>query len=175
MIASGETVDISCVLATAYCHDLINLSKDHPERKNASTVSAKEARPLLINSGFNEKEIEIINKGIIEHSFSKGAKPTCLEAAIVQDADRLDALGAVGILRCAAVATQMKTRFYDSTDPFAKGRELNDKSFMLDHYFVKLFKLPELMNTEKGRLLSLERVQYMKSFIDELVNEIGPI
>ena len=171
-IATDLTVNLECVLAGVYCHDLVNLPKDHPDRKNASTLAAKEARPLLEKAGFNFDEISIIEKAIIEHSFSKGLKPTCLEAAIVQDADRLDALGAIGILRCAAVNAQMKSTFYDPFDPLAEDRELDDKTFMLDHYYVKLFKLPELMNTEAAKKIAEERVSYMKKFIQELMGEV---
>lgn len=171
-LAENQDVNLECVLAGVYCHDLINLPKDHPDRKNASTLAAKEAGPLLIQAGFNEQEILIIKKAIVEHSFSKGLKPSCLEAAIVQDADRLDALGAIGILRCAAVNTQMKASFYDPFDPLAGMRELDDKSFMLDHYFVKLFKLPDLMNTPQAKAIGFKRIEFMKSFIDELMREI---
>lgn len=171
-ISAALPVNQECVLASVYCHDLINLPKDHPDRKEASSLSAREAEPLLVQSGFSPEEINIILKGIIEHSFSKGLKPSCLEAAIVQDADRLDALGAIGVLRCAAVNTQMKSIFYDPFDPLAEDRELDDKTFMLDHYEVKLFKLPELMNTEEAKVLADQRVQYMKAFVKELMKEI---
>lgn len=171
-ISEGLGVNLECVLAGVYCHDLVNLPKDHPDRKNASTLSAQEAEPLLRKSGFTEDEIGLIKKAVVEHSFSKGLKPSCLEAAIVQDSDRLDALGAIGILRCAAVNTQMKSTFYDPFDPLAEIRDLDDKTFMLDHYFVKLFKLPEMMNTEAGRKLGEERVEYMKDFVQTLMREI---
>jgi uncharacterized protein len=171
-LCQNQNVNIECVLAGVYCHDLVNLSKDHPDRKNASTLSAKEAEPLLRQVDFSQSEIEIIQKAIIEHSFSKGLKPSCLEAAIVQDSDRLDALGAIGILRCAAVNTQMKSKFYDPFDPLAEMRELDDKNFMLDHYMVKLYKLPELMNTPEAKVMAEARVQYMKTFIKELMGEV---
>lgn len=171
-LCENESVNVECVLAAVYCHDLINLPKDHPERKEASTLSAKEAEPYLRQVGFSDAEIDIIKKGIIEHSFSKGLKPSCLEAAIVQDADRLDALGAIGILRCAAINTQMKSSFYDPFDPLAEMRELNDKSFMIDHYYVKLYKLPELMNTKNGKRMAHHRVEFMKNFINELMTEV---
>lgn len=171
-LSVGEAVDLECVLAAVYCHDLVNLPKDHPDRKNASTLAAQEARPHLLACDFSEEQIITISKAIIEHSFSKGLKPSCLEAAIVQDADRLDALGAIGILRCAAVNTQMKSSFYDPFDPIAEMRELDDKSFMVDHYFVKLFKLPDLMNTAKGKLMAETRVEYMKNFLQVLMKEV---
>lgn len=171
-IAELHDVNLECVLAGVYCHDLVNLPKDHPDRKNASTLAAKEAEPLLREAGFSEDEIQVINRAIIEHSFSKGLKPSCIEAAIVQDADRLDALGAIGILRCAAVNTQMKSSFYETFDPFAEERPLDDKNFMVDHYYVKLFKLPDLMNTPEAKQIAHHRVNYMKNFLSELRGEI---
>ncbi len=171
-LAKGTNANIECLLAAVYCHDLVNLPKDHPQRKEASTLAAKEAAPLLRQAGFSEEEITLIQQAVIEHSFSKGLKPSSLEASIVQDADRLDALGAIGVLRCAAVNTQMKSSFYDPFDPFAEERELNDKSFMVDHYFVKLFKLPELMNTSQAKEEGMKRVEYMKKFLKELGTEI---
>ncbi len=170
-LAKDQMVDLNCVLAAVYCHDLINLPKDHPDRKKASTLSAEEARPLLKDSGFKEEEITLISQAVIEHSFSKGLKPSSLVAQILQDADRLDALGAIGILRCAAVNTQMQSTFYDPFDPIAEERELDDSKFMLDHYYVKLFKLPELMNTSRGKELALMRVEFMKSFVKQLLSE----
>lgn len=171
-LAESESVNVEYVLASVYCHDLVNIPKDHPHRKEASTLSANAAEPLLKEAGFDSSEIEIIKKGIIEHSFSRGLRPSCLEAAIVQDADRLDALGSIGILRCAAVNAQMKSQFYDPFDPFAEKRDLDDRTFMLDHYFVKLFKLPDLMNTKMGKTIGLERVKFMENFITQLTNEI---
>lgn len=170
-LAAGLPINENCVVAAVYCHDLINLPKDHPERKKASTLSAEEARPLLKEAGFSEDEIALISQAVIEHSFSKGLKPSSVEAQILQDADRLDALGAIGILRCAAVNTQMKSLFYDPFDPLAEERELDDSKYMLDHYYVKLFKLPELMNTAKGKELAQTRVEFMKRFIKQLLSE----
>lgn len=171
-LSEGEKVDLPCLLAAAYCHDIVNLPKNHPDRSQASTLAAKEAAPLLEKSGFNSEEIERVQQFIIEHSFSKGLKPSSLEAAIVQDADRLDTLGAIGILRCASVNTQMKSSFYEPFDPLAENRELNDKKYMLDHYYVKLFKLPEMMNTLKAKQEALKRVEFMQTFLNTLMREI---
>lgn len=171
-MCESEEANLEITLAAVYCHDLVNLPKNHPERKNASTLAAHEAEPHLKEAGFDASEIEKIQSAIIEHSFSKGLKPSSLEAAIVQDADRLDALGAIGILRCAAVNTKMESAFYEPQDPFAEERPLDDKQFMVDHYFVKLFKLPELMNTEAGKRIALERVEFMSQFLDTLGKEI---
>ncbi len=171
-LAEGQKVQLECVLAGVYCHDLINLPKNHPDRSRASELAADMAAPLLKESGFSPEEISLIRSCIIEHSFSRGLKPSSLESAIVQDSDRLDSLGAIGILRCASVNTLMKSKYYDPFDPFAESRELDDKSFMVDHYFVKLFKLPEMMMTEAGKKEGNLRVEYMKSFLSQLGKEI---
>lgn len=171
-MATQLKADVACVLAAVYCHDLVNLPKDHPQRSEASTMAAETATPYLIKVGFNEEEIQKIKTAIIEHSFSKGLKPSNLEAAIVQDADRLDALGAIGILRCAAVNTQMQSAFYEPMDPLAESRALDDKRFMVDHYFVKLFKLPEMMNTDAGKKEAQLRVNYMQDFLRKLMGEV---
>ena len=169
----GLELNTECVLAAVYCHDLINLPKNHPDRAQASNLSREESLPLLRSCGFSEEEIALIACAILEHSYSKGLKPSCLEAAVVQDADRLDALGAIGILRCAAVNAQMKSTFYDPLDPLADKRSLDDKSFMLDHYFEKLYRLPELMNTQRAKIMAHERVEVMKTFVEQLMQEIS--
>jgi uncharacterized protein len=171
-LAVGENVDLPCLLAAVYCHDIVNLPKNHPDRSNASVLAAEKAAPLLELAGFNSDEIKKIQQFVIEHSFSKGLKPTSLEAAIVQDSDRLDTLGAIGVLRCASVNTQMKSAFYEPFDPLAENRELDDKKYMVDHYFVKIFKLPELMNTAKGKVEAEKRVVFMKAFLETLMGEI---
>jgi uncharacterized protein len=171
-LAENEDVDLPCLLAAVYCHDLVNLPKNHPERSNASFLAAEKAGPFLKEAGFSDEEIKKIKQYVIEHSFSKGLKPTSLEAAILQDSDRLDTLGAIGVLRCASVNTQMKSAFYEPFDPLAKERELDDKKYMVDHYFVKIFKLPELMNTSKGKEVAEQRVLYMKDFLATLMGEI---
>jgi uncharacterized protein len=168
----NQDVDEEVVLAAVYCHDIVNLAKDHPDRKNASTMAAETARPLLEAAGFSSEQISKIVAAVIEHSFSKGLSHSSLESAIVQDADRLDTLGAIGILRCASVSTQMGGKFYEPFDPLGKDRVLDDKAFMLDHYTTKLFKLPELMNTRSGRRLADERVAFMRSFVLQLESEI---
>jgi uncharacterized protein len=171
-LCRDQKVNEELVLAAVYCHDIVNLPKNHPDRSKASTLSAERAADFLKQCDYSDEEIEIVKRAVVEHSFSKGLRPSCLEAAILQDADRLDALGAIGVLRCAAVNTQMQSSFYDPFDPLAEHRELNDKSFMLDHYFVKLFKLPAMMNTEAARQEGERRVEVMKKFIQNLMNEV---
>jgi uncharacterized protein len=108
----------------------------------------------------------------VEHSFSKGLKPSTIESACVQDADRLDAIGAIGVLRCTAVNVQMKSSFYDPEDPFAQRRPLDDKHWMVDHYYVKLLKLAETMQTDAAKREGQRRVEFMSAFLEQLKSEV---
>lgn len=170
-IAKAEGMDGELAQAAALCHDLINVPKNDPRRSQASSLSAKEALPLLINSGFSPEECEVIQLAIVQHSFSKGITPTHPVACAVQDADRLDALGAIGILRCASVSTHFGSDYFDPEDFEAKHRELDDQKFMVDHYQTKLFKLQNTMTTETGRKIAGERTEFMKQFLKVLQSE----
>lgn len=171
-LSVNEKVDSEILAAGALLHDVVNLPKNHPRRSEASKMAADKASGLLEEAGYNKEFIEKTLVVIEEHSFSLGKKPTCSESAILQDADRLDALGAIGLMRMISCGVSFKADFYDSEDPFAVKRDYDDKSFTLDHFFTKLFKLPELMNTVKGKAEAELRVLFMKSFIEQLRSEI---
>jgi uncharacterized protein len=179
-LAKHENANLETLLPAAYLHDIVNLPKNHPKRSEASAMAAKEGVRLLedINRSFvspawSGQLLDDIYHIILEHSYSRGSAPTSLEAAILQDADRLDALGAVGIMRTVACGVSMGAAFYDPLDPLAHQRAYDDKSFTMDHFFVKLFKLPELMNTQSAKIEALSRVDYMREFLQQLLNELG--
>ncbi|MFP5491330.1 MAG: HD domain-containing protein [Bacteriovoracia bacterium] len=171
-LAKSENADLSVVLPAAFLHDIVNVPKDHPERTRASTLAADKAIKLLSEVLYDETKFEKIHQAIVEHSWSKGLKPSSIESACVQDADRLDAIGAIGVLRCTAVNVQMKSHFYDPADPFAEKRELNDKTFMVDHYFVKLLKIADSLQTKAAKVEGQRRTEFMRHFLDQLKNEI---
>lgn len=174
-IGKKEGAKLELLLPSAYMHDLINLPKNHPNRSEASTMTGVKAEEFLKQANYNDEQISLIKQIIKEHSYSKGLRPSSVEAAILQDADRLDAIGAIGILRCASVATQMGASFYHVEDLLGEQRELDDKKFMLDHYQTKLYKLPSLMNTETGKIEAQKRVQFMETFIQQLRHEISTL
>jgi uncharacterized protein len=112
---------------------------------------------------------------IIVHSFSRGIPPRTLEARIVRDADRLDSLGAIGILRWAITGTLRRspqTKTHHPTDPFAEHHSPDDRSYMLDHFFTKLLKLGDTMTTKTGQTLAQQRLAFMESYLDELRKEL---
>jgi HD superfamily phosphodiesterase len=79
---------------------------------------------------------------IREHAFSRGTAPTTLEGEVLQDADRLDAIGAIGIARCMATCAEMRRPFYAPSDPFCGALEPDDKRCGIDHFYRKLLRIP---------------------------------
>ncbi len=96
-----------------------------------------------------------------------------IEGRILQDADRLDAIGFVGIARCFYTAGRMSSRLYEPTDPKGKGRALDDAAFALDHFPQKLLKLAEGFRTETGQKLARERHDACLQFYLGMLREIS--
>lgn len=160
-------------IAAALCHDLVNLPKDHPERARASEYSAEAARTLLAGSQFSEAEIAAIADAVRSHSFSRGEPPATLLARALQDADRLEALGAIGLLRTAAVGASLGARLFHPGDPFATERALDDRAFSVDHFFTKLLGLHATMTTPRGREEARRRTETLHRFLADLGAELG--
>ncbi len=164
--------DLSLLEPAAYLHDVVSVPKNHPDRARAAEMAAEKARSVLVDFGWDETSIRAITLAISEHSFSAGKAPTSLESAILQDADRLDAIGSIGIARVFACGTRMGAAFYDPVDPFSENRPLDDKKFSLDHFYVKLLKLPERMNTDPARREAQRRLETMERFLAQLEREM---
>ncbi|NOC91916.1 HD domain-containing protein [Ruegeria sp. HKCCD6604] len=170
---ADDQADMSVLLAASYLHDLVNLPKDDPDRHLASRRSATESEPILKEIGFEADQIRAIQHAIEAHSFSANIPPETIEARILRDADRLDALGAIGIARNFSVSGALGRTLYDPADPFAQVRPLDDLHFSLDHWKVKLLRLPGDMLTETGRLIAEQRTARMIRFLEEFAEEIG--
>ncbi len=172
-IARHEGGDTEVLTAAALLHDIANLPKSHPDSKLSSERSADRAALILRELGFAEEKLPLVHDAILCHSYSRGLEPQTHEGRVFQDADRLDALGAIGIARTFAVGGSTHRPLYSLSDPFSKqGRELNDKANTLDHFAVKLFKLESLMKTPAGRRLAQERIGTMRQFMAALEREL---
>ncbi|MGB3279570.1 MAG: HD domain-containing protein [Pseudorhodobacter sp.] len=164
--------DLEILLPAAYFHDAVNLPKNHPDRARASQASADWASAYLDQTDFPPAKIAAVAHAIAAHSFSAGIEPLTLEAEILQDADRLEALGAIGLARMFHVGGAMGGMLFDADDPMALARPLDDKRFSLDHLEVKLFPIAETMRTGPGREMALSRVEWMRSFRSRLLREL---
>jgi len=171
LLEQHPEADRLVVMAACYLHDLVNLPKNHPERHLASRQAAVLARAQLAAAGFPADRLDAVAHAIETHSFSAALQPNTQEACIVQDADRLDALGAVGLARMFYIAGRMGTALAHPDDPLALNRESNDKIYSLDHIEVKLATLPGTMQTAAGRVLGEQRLQELLAFRDSFVAE----
>lgn len=160
------------VVPAAWLHDLVIVPKDNPLRSQASRLSAEEAIQFLRSVDYPTKFYDEIAHAIEGHSFSANIEVKTLEAKIVQDADRLDGLGAIGIARCFAVAGLLKRPFYSSEDPFCEVRAPDDSLYTIDHFFKKLFKTAETLKTKAGTAEGRKRVEVMKNFLSTLKSEV---
>ncbi|AZY52923.1 HD domain-containing protein [Bordetella avium] len=164
LLLSHPEADAVVVAIACYLHDLVNLPKNNPRRAQASALSADRARVLLVPAGLDELRIQAVEHAITAHSYSAAVTPRSVEAWIVQDADRLDALGAVGLARMFSIGGALGRALAHPTDPLARARELDDGRYTLDHIELKLAGLPASMGTEAGRRLGAQRLACLREF-----------
>ncbi len=173
-LAEAEGADLRVVVAAAWLHDVVTVPKSSPDRARASTLAADAASAWLTAEGFPEALVPAVAHAVAAHSFSAGVAPATPEARVVQDADRLDALGAVGIARLFATAGAMGSALTHPDDPFAAtGRPLDDRRWALDHVETKLLRLPETMQTAAGLAEAERRAETIRQFVRDLRREIG--
>ena len=172
MICTKEKANKKLVLYSVLLHDIASFPKNDKRSKISSTKSSKEAKKILKKFSFPDEEIKIISNAIEDHSFSKNKKPTSLEGKILQDADRLDAIGAIGIARTFAVGGSENRPFYNKSDPFCSIRNPNDQNWTLDHFYKKLLVIESKMNTKSGKKEAKRRTKILRRFLTDLKREI---
>lgn len=169
-IAEAEGANIEIVQYAALLHD-VDDRKLSPE----THANKDRARAFLRENGVSESAIETICKIITEVSFSEGIAPDTLESQCVQDADRLDALGAVGIARTFAYGGSHHREMYNPEIPpkinMTKEEYARSKSTSMNHFYEKLFRLKDLMNTATAKQIAEHREAFMRSFVNEFLSE----
>jgi len=171
-IAEAEGARLDVVVPAALLHELVNLPKGHPDSPRSGDLCAVAADEVLREAGVELVRRNAIVACIRDHAFSKGATPPSREAAVLQDADRLDAIGAVGVARCFATCTELKRPLFAPEDPFCDERSPDDKAFGLDHFFKKLLLLEEGMHTATARALAAPRTAFLRAYLAALRSEL---
>ena len=171
-LCKSEEVNPKLVLCAALLHDIASFPKSDKRSKTSSKKSSILAEKILKKYNFSKNEIQIICNAILDHSFSKNKVPKTIEGKILQDADRLDAIGAIGIARAFAVGGHENRSFYNKLDPFCIKRSPDDKKWTLDHFFRKLLLLEKLMNTKSAKIEAKKRTKIIKKYLDDLKREI---
>ena len=172
-LALAESADWAVVMPASWLHDCVAVPKSSPDRGIASRLSAHQAVEWLESYAWPYGRLAEIAHAIEAHSFSAGVEASTLEAKVVQDADRLDALGAVGLARTLMLGGEMQRAFYDALDPFCQRRLPDDSVFTLDHLFSKLLTLEGIMQTTTGKIEAHQRTQFLRQFLAQLGSEIA--
>lgn len=172
-ISRHEGGDVVVIVAASLLHDIVNIPKGSPGSKNAAEFSAIAAEDILRNiAEFPKEKILFAQQAIREHSFSKGIKPTQLESMILQDADRLDSLGVIGIYRAFHTAGMMGSELLHYKDPFCASREPDSVRYGLDFLLARLLKVKDTMNTSFARKLADDRTEFLKRTLLQLEKEL---
>ena len=173
-LAEGEEVDPLVLLTACYFHDIVSLEKNDPQRHRSSALAAAKTRAILCEyfPDFPTALLPAVAHAIEAHSHSAQIAPRTLEAKILQDADRLESLGAIGLARVFAVAGRLGFALFDPDDPFAGQRQLDDTRYALDHFQRKLLRLPETMQTARGRVLARHNAVWLVEYMAKLSAEL---
>lgn len=167
-----ENVDEYIVKLTALLHDVDDWKFSNDNKTSTSTVEK-----FLTEQGVDERDIEKITEIIKTMSFKGGVVDSTqytIEGQIVQDADRLDAIGAIGVARAFTYGGYKNNLMYDPSikpQEFKSLEEVKKKNTTVNHFYEKLLKLKDLMNTETGKILAKERHEYMENFLETFYKE----
>lgn len=169
--AEKEEAHKLTVFAAGMLHDIISLPKNHPESSKSSLLAANRAEELLESIGFPKELIPKVHHAIHAHSFSAKVSPETIEAKCLQDADRMEALGAFGLMRVFYCCGMYGTKILDEEDPLAESRPLADKKYSLDHFEVKLLTLYKTMQTSSGRNIAYSLSEFLRDFRKRLLQD----
>ena len=172
-IAELEHAHSFIVGMAALLHDLGRTTRD-PERTHAER-SAILATELLAPYALPLVTEQAILHAILAHNYRRGITPETLEARVLYDADRLDSLGASGVIRWAMAMKSKRWsewKTYHPEDPFAAQRAPDEQHYLLDRFFTKLLTMPEVMTTATGRAMAQHRVAFLHLFLQELQQEL---
>lgn len=170
-IAQAYQVDGFIVEMAALLHDIA----DHKLHGGDEEIGPRMAGEWLDKNEVKESAKKHILLIMQEVSFSKGKVPSTLEGRVVQDADRLDAIGAIGIARTFAFGGFKKREIYNPEIPPVKYASLEDykknTNPTLNHFYEKLLLLKDMMNTEEARKIAEQRHEFMQVYLEQFYAE----
>ena len=172
-IGASVFADLDIVIPAALFHDVIVYAKDDPRSKNETEESALEAEKILYEiEDYPKEKISQVKICVEQCSFSKGIMPDLLEAKVLQDADRLEATGAISIMRTFTSGGQMNRNLYNPKDPFRESTEPENFTFSLDLFYKRLLLVEATMHTDLARIIAKRRTEFLKSFLNEFREEL---
>lgn len=177
-----ENVDLEVLIPAVLLHDIARVkeSKDKSGEIDHAILGSEMAEDILRNLKYEEDKIEKIKHCIITHRFRTDNRPKTIEAKILFDADKLDALGSIGIARCFMLAGQfgqslsVKNPIDTNTSDNGRLKDVAKHSPFIE-YEVKFKKIPEKLHTKKAKEIGIERLKFMDDFFKRLDLEIEGI
>jgi len=173
IIGLREGADMQVLLWAVLLHDAGSVSKLLSGSEELESRRRNAADEFLRTVGLPDEVRAKVLYAVEVHRFSRGINPVTLEAKILQDADRLDAIGAIGIARVFMTGGTLDRALYSPRDPFCKIREPDDKKWNLDHFYRKLLNLESGMHTKTARELAGKRSAVLRRYLQDLEEEIG--
>lgn len=172
IIGREEDADMQVLLLASLLHDAGSEKEHRPGSDEPEGQGKKAAEAFLEAIGLDEGARDRVLYAVDVHRYSRGIFPVTLEARILQDADRLDALGAIGIARVFLMGGTLNRELYHPDDPFCRSREPDDRKWNLDHFYKKLLKLESGMHTRGGKRLAAARTAVLRRYLSDLEGEI---
>jgi uncharacterized protein len=169
-IGQEEGADLEIIKAAVLLHDIARAKEDEGEIDDHATEGAKMARKILEESGFPKEKIAEVVHCIEVHRFRKGAEARSLEAKILQDADRLDILGAIGLARVFARGGWANLPIHDPLIP-PKPRYDGKSLTSINHIYEKILKAKETMNTKTAKRIAEGRHEFVEQFVERFLKE----
>lgn len=171
-------VDLDILITAALLHDIARGKEE--EGYDHAVLSAEIAEKFLRKIGYPEEKIERVKHCILTHRFRGKIRPMTIEAKILSDADKLDALGAIGVARSFMLAGKFNQKIYSNTPitKYIKENLINEKVKDLSkhspdlEFEIKLKKIPSRLYTKKARKIAEERYEFMTRFFERLKKEI---
>lgn len=173
LLLKYERADRDIVKAAALLHDIARMKEERGEIECHAEEGAKMAEKILNKSDFPRKKIEGVCYAIRVHRYKNGLEAKTKEAQILQDADRLDALGAICIARIFAYGGKKDRVIYE---PSIKPRKVYSDSSVettsFNHFYEKILKIkPETFNTKTARKIAQHRYKFVEGFVKEFLEE----
>ena len=169
-LAKEEKADLDTVKAAALLHDIARAKEDEGSIDDHANEGAKMAQKILEEVNFPKQKIARVIHCIETHRFRKGLAPKTLEAKILQDADRLDIIGAIGIARVFARGGWSNKPIYDPSIP-PKEKYDGKSETTVNHIREKLLKIKDAINTETAKRIAEARHRYVERFLERLLKE----
>lgn len=173
-LAEQEGADLEIVRASALLHDAQSASGDTDERLDHHESAALFAGEILQQEGWDPKRIKAVQDCILTHRFRTGEPPESIEAKVLFDADKLDAIGAIGVARAVAYAVLAGEPLFAEPSENFIGTHNPDpgEAYTAYHeYLFKLSRIQERMQTGSGRAVAAERTEFMGRFFEQLREE----